>query len=83
MGIYDAILNGVFSNATAVMRKEAESMMFKVFDNIWQPVLQDIMPRSSAPPLYPGGPTPSINDEFRLTTMVDQQYMAKAADRGE
>jgi hypothetical protein len=81
MGIYDRLLNGVPSNATANMRRETESVLFKVYDNLWQPVLQEIMPRTTAPLVQ--GAIPSINDTWTLDTMVDPQTMAKASDTGE
>lgn len=81
MGIYDRLLNGVASNATANMRQETESVLFKIYDNLWQPVLQEIMPRTTAPLVQ--GVVPSINDTWTLDTMVDPQTMAKASDMGE
>ncbi len=81
MGLYDQLLNLVYSNAPAYMRNEAVYDVFKVYDNIWSPVLQDIYPRTEAPSV--GGKTVSVEDEFVVPNITDPQYMSRMMDRGE
>lgn len=59
MGVYDKFYNTVAKNAPAWMRERAQYMLFKLYDTLWTPVLQDVFPKTTAP-LVNGKPA-SIN----------------------
>jgi len=81
MGLYDQLLNLVYSNAPAYMRNEAVYDVFKMYDNVWQPVLQDIYPRTPAPMV--GGKVVSVEDQFVIPNITDPQTMSQMMDRSE
>ena len=76
-GIYDRFLNGALDNASADMRNEATEVLFKMYDDKFQPQMVDLFPKTVAPAQYEGGPTPSIHDQFFIRTGVNPQGMAR------
>jgi len=76
MGIYDKILNTAYSNQPDWMRTEASDTLFKAYDNLWKPVLQDIYPRTAAPGPENSGEPASVNTPFYLPNVADIQTMA-------
>ncbi|MHA1169934.1 MAG: hypothetical protein ACTSRU_19065 [Candidatus Hodarchaeales archaeon] len=81
MGLYDSLLNSIYSNAPAYMREEAVYDVIKIYDQIWNPILQEIFPRTPAPSV--GGKTVSVEDEFVIPNTTDLQYMSQMMDRSE
>jgi len=81
MGLYDDLLNKVFQNNPAFMRKEAETKLFNLYDDIWRPQLQDIYPRTVAE--FSPGQTATLNDQVQVEFGANPQVMARKADRME
>jgi hypothetical protein len=79
-GIFDKYLNGVYDNAPSWLRPEIELGMFKVYDQLFTPVLQEIFPRSIA---MNGSQVADVDTEFQVEFMVDPGIMAGFMDRRE
>ena len=78
-GLYDKLFNTAFTNAPQWMREEAMLMLFKVYDNVWQPVIQDLYPRTSAPALR-NGAIPNVDTPFYIPNTADPQTMSRFYD---
>ena len=81
MGLYDKLLNTIYSNAPPYMRNEAVYDVIKIYDQIWNPVLQELFPRTPGPKV--GGKVVSVEDEFVFPYTTDPQYMSQMSDRSE
>ena len=80
-GILSDWTNSEYSNASVRMRQEAASTLFKIFDQKWKPVLDQVFPRR--PAVSSNGQVASIHDPFFVDTAADPGEMAKFMDTRE
>jgi len=80
-GLYTEYFNTAFSNQPAWMRKKGPMMVTKMYDNLFQSVSQEFMPRIAAPSI--DGKPISPRTPFRVPITSDPQYISSYVDFGE
>lgn len=81
-GLYTEYFNTVYSNAPLWMRKKGPQTVTKIYDNLFQPVSSEFLPRVEAPRGESGLPI-SPRTPFRVPITADPQYMSSYVDFGE
>jgi len=81
-GLYSEYFNTVYSNQPHWMRKKGPQMVVKMYDNLFQPVSSEFLPRVEAP-RGEGGKPISPRTPFRVPITADPQYMSNYVDFGE
>lgn len=77
-GLYDKLVNTSYSNMPKWMRVETVYNLFKVYDNIWRPVLQELYPRTAAPAA--NGQPVAVDTPFLIPNVADPQTMSRFYD---
>jgi len=80
-GVLNTMLNTEFGNAPSWMREEAVYRAFKIYDRMWQPKINEVLPRTPAP--LANGQVCSIEDEFFVPVVADPQIISRFYDDDE
>jgi len=81
-GLFEEFSNTVYNNMPPWMRKQGPSMLIKMYDNYFQPISSEFMPRVAAPAQEGGRPV-SPRTPFSVPVSSDPQGVSQYVDFGE